>query len=148
MHATLARTFPAARTAPARACRGWSNDAVPVDKRRRGLLTKKKTVIRFRAKQTLLRKRVSQNNTTTRSTKRTSARTIKTVDAGFVSFAKRSDTSNTGTRDASRRGFFIAARLAPAHRIRPGAPGASAVGRGSDSRDVASNWAVLAKQVH
>jgi hypothetical protein len=72
-----------------------------------------------------------------------------TVDAGFVSLAKTQKTRINETRDALRRGFFVAASKLAACRIRPGAPGASAVDRGSDSRDVASNWAaVLAKQVH
>jgi len=115
MRATPTHAVPVPRTTPATACRGATNGAVPVEKSRRGLLTKKKTVIRFRAKQTSLRKRVSRKYTTARSTKRTSARTQMTVDAGFVSLAKRNDTIFKGTRDARRRGFFIAAQVLARH---------------------------------
>jgi hypothetical protein len=75
------------------------------------------------------------------------------VDTGSVSFSKTPQTFEYRTRDARRGGFFVArhgrnglaidvdgsadARLARADRpnqIRPGAPRASAVDRGSDSR--------------
>jgi hypothetical protein len=58
---------------------------------------------------------VSHDKTTSRKTTRTSARIDKPVDAGFVSFAKSQSTSFKGTRDALRRGFFIAAHLVPRH---------------------------------
>ena len=53
--------------------------------------------------------------------------------------------SNRNPQRPASRVFLCPARSRRACRIRPGAPRASAVDRGSDSRDVASNWAVLAK---
>jgi hypothetical protein len=55
-----------------------------------------------------LQTRESKNNTTTRSTTRTSARTIIKVDAGSVSLAKRQGQAISKTRDARRGGFFVA----------------------------------------
>lgn len=58
-----------------------------------------------------LQKRVDRTITTTCSTTKPSARTLKTADAGFISPEKTTTTqSSTGqvTRCASRRGFFVA----------------------------------------
>lgn len=127
------------------------------------LLTVEKTVIRFRHSRRCLRNQVSRRIETTRSTTRTSARTIDTVDAGSLSPAKTSAAKTSPakvapaksqrhpeyqTRSARRRGFFVAGAARRECRIRTGARRAPAVDRGSDSRDVALNWAVLAKQVH
>lgn len=127
------------------------------------LLTVEKTVIRFRLSRRFLRNQVSRTIETTRSTTRTSARTMDTVDAGSLSSAKTPAAKTSPakvspaksqrnpeyqTRSARRRGFFVAGAARQACRIRPGARCAPAVDRGSDSRDVALNWAVLAKQVH
>ena len=127
------------------------------------LLTVEKTVIRFRHSRRCLRNQVSRRIETTRSTTRTSARTIDTVDAGSLSPAKTPAAKTSPakvapakpqrhpeyrTRSATRRGFFVAGATRRECRIRTGARCAPAVDRGSDSRDVALNWAVLAKQVH
>jgi hypothetical protein len=120
------------------------------------LLTVEKTVIRFRPSRHTLRTRVSIKIATTRSTTRTSARTIDTVDAGSLSSAKTLAAKNSPAKTPTTTffiepaapgaaGFLLPAPLRRACRIRPGAPCAPAVDRGSDSRGVASNWAVLAK---
>jgi hypothetical protein len=120
------------------------------------LLTVEKTVIRFRPSRHPLRTRVSIKIATTRSTTRTSARTIDTVDAGALSSAKtfkaksssaKSPTTSFFTKPAAPgvAGFLLPGPARRACRIRPGAPCAPAVDRGSNSRGVASNWAVLAK---
>ena len=120
------------------------------------LLTVEKTVIRFRPSRHTLRKRVSIKIATTRSTTRTSARTIDTVDAGALSSAKtfmaKSFSAKTPVTSLfiepaapGVAGFLLPAPLRRACQIRPGALRAPAVDRGSDSRGVASNWAVLAK---
>jgi hypothetical protein len=72
------------------------------------LLTVEKTVIRFRPADASLQKRVRSITTTSRSTTKPSARTVSTVDAGNVSFAKMQTHSESKTRSASRRGFFVA----------------------------------------
>ena len=123
------------------------------------LLTVEKTVIRFRPSRHPLRTRVSIKIATTRSTTRTSARTIDTVDAGVLSSAKTLAAKNSPAKKPTTAfltepaapgaaGFLLPAPWRRACRIRPGARCAPAVDRGSDSRGVASNWAVLAKQVH
>jgi hypothetical protein len=74
------------------------------------LLTLRKTVIRFRQSRRFLRKRVRKIITTTRSAKRTSASAVKTVDAGFLSPAKRFGAIR-GMRPATQPGSPLAGRV-------------------------------------
>lgn len=88
--------FPRARMRPLPADGGWQpgasrwtfDCAPPREKSCTKLLTPRKSVIRFRPKQSILRKRVSRIDTTARETTRPTVRTGIAVDAGFASPGK------------------------------------------------------------
>ena len=118
------------------------------EKNRRGLLTQEKTVIRFRRSRRPADASESKihDNAQDKTDLRPDA-----YDGGCrfrFPFENASTAFHPNPRRSAWRVFCCRAPGRAASRIRPGAPCASAVGRGSDSRDVASNWAVLAKQVH
>jgi hypothetical protein len=115
---------------------------------RRGLLTRQKTVIRFRRKQ--IPAEASESKQHDNEQQKTDLR--PGAYHGGCRFRFPRENARTHIQGNPRRSawrvFYCRGLLAAVFRIRPGAHCASAVGRGSDSRDVASNWAVLAKQVH
>jgi hypothetical protein len=117
---------PGGAIAIVRACqRARARRARPV-----GVLTAKKTVIRFRHNNIWPQQRVSANPATTCNTTQSSARKVVMVDLEVVSLAKTPGGQRHATRGAERSGFFRV------EEIRPDAPGASAVDRGSDTRGV------------
>lgn len=126
-----------------------SSSAPPRFETGTGLLTVEKTVIRFRPKQKVPAE-TSEPNQRDKRQHNTDLRPDDRQGGRRLRFPRKNASTATAHHPwrPTPRVFYCPRAWRRACRIRPGARRAPAVGRGSDSRGVASNWAVLAKQVH